>query len=214
MTLVLAPVTQRHQARSMGRRAKLLPAVLLLGGLAALVTGPRLGGGGWMLGLATPPSAGLEQRNRSPDTGPTLGKGIVVTRHSRPPPAITATDATDAARDEAPLMLCIMAGGEGHERKVAAQLATFADDHTWFATRSPLATQRTILPDEDVEQGGRATLHLKTLRLFHNITHTPAFLEGYRFVMKADDDTYVNLPRVTTMTFDIILTFFSFARFH
>lgn len=190
-------VTMICCARCVGRRAKLLPAILMLGGLAMIVTGPRAGGDGWVMELATP----LELRNPA-DAGLALeapGKGIIVTRHARPPPTIATANATDAARVDALLMLCILTGGTGHEAKVAAQLTTFADHHTWFVTRSRLGTPRTIRPDVDIEQGGRATLHLKTLRLFHNITHTPAFLEGYRFVMKADDDTYVNLPRVRAL---------------
>jgi hypothetical protein len=71
----------------------------------------------------------------------------------------------------------------------------------FFVTRGGInGTNNTIALDETAEQGGRKMLYRKTLRLLHHVAYDEAFANGgYDWVVKADDDTYVNTDRLSTV---------------
>jgi hypothetical protein len=71
----------------------------------------------------------------------------------------------------------------------------------FFVTRGGVnGTNNTIALDETAEQGGRKMLYRKTLRLLHHVAYDEAFANrGYDWVVKADDDTYVNTDRLSTV---------------
>lgn len=124
-------------------------------------------------------------------------------------PDIVAAEGRSQHRKLPRVMLYIYAGGNSFDQNVKAQLDTFADNDTWYVTREMVPTPRRIVLSTETESGGRKMLSRKTMRFFHHLIHDvlnmtlklsgePEEIEStsFDFVMKADDDTYVNIPRI------------------
>lgn len=93
-------------------------------------------------------------------------------------------------------MVYIYSGGALFDKKYEGQQATFADNDTWWVTRERLPTDNRIVLDAIAESGGRKMLYRKTMRLLDHLIHIENVPDRYDFIMKADDDTYVNIPRI------------------
>ena len=95
------------------------------------------------------------------------------------------------------LKMLLYAGGRDSTARVQAQLASFAgsDSDVWWVTGMPLPTNRTLDLGAAAESGGYRDLPRKTIALFRHVANS-ADLNAYGFYMKADDDTYINTPRL------------------
>eukprot|EP00041_Stephanoeca_diplocostata_P020427 m.457301 g.457301 ORF g.457301 m.457301 type:complete len:680 (+) comp21577_c0_seq4:196-2235(+) len=90
----------------------------------------------------------------------------------------------------------IYSGGPKFDKKFEAQFETFADKSTWWVTRERLPTKNRIVLSAEAESGGRKMLYRKTMRLLDDLIRNKNATDHYDFIMKADDDTYVNIPRI------------------
>jgi hypothetical protein len=77
----------------------------------------------------------------------------------------------------------------------AAVLSTWADNHTYFVTLDAgVPEERRIRLPAAAESGGRSRLFVKVLAMWAHVAEV--YAHQYDFFLKADDDTYVNLPRL------------------
>eukprot|EP00045_Choanoeca_perplexa_P014006 m.162483 g.162483 ORF g.162483 m.162483 type:complete len:1196 (+) comp16533_c0_seq1:148-3735(+) len=102
-----------------------------------------------------------------------------------------------ANRSRARILVLVITGGSKAATLTNRQavLATWATEDVYFVTTDVVNTSRVIRLPARAEAGGLKGLPTKVLLSFAHVAQSP-LLEAYDFVMKADDDTFVNLPRL------------------
>jgi hypothetical protein len=101
------------------------------------------------------------------------------------------------------LLVCLFTGGDPGKRtatdqtdRVTAIDSTWADiDVRWVTNRNDIDASRRITLPEEAETGGYKKIWKKSLHLFHYLANSDLGAQ-YDFVLKGDDDTYVNLPEL------------------
>lgn len=84
----------------------------------------------------------------------------------------------------------------GTNRRVNAQVHSWAGGtDIYYVTHANISTRNTIVLPTEAESGGYKGIWKKTLLLFHHIATTPLG-QQYDYIMKCDDDTYVNLSQL------------------
>eukprot|EP00039_Didymoeca_costata_P015315 m.258555 g.258555 ORF g.258555 m.258555 type:complete len:254 (-) comp16193_c0_seq9:1671-2432(-) len=94
------------------------------------------------------------------------------------------------------LKICLFAANtEKSKSLVHSQLHTFANEsNIWYVSHADIPSKRVIRLGEKYETGGYESLPKKTFALFSHLAKHD--LDLYDFFMKADDDTYINIPRL------------------
>eukprot|EP00045_Choanoeca_perplexa_P017390 m.251998 g.251998 ORF g.251998 m.251998 type:complete len:1134 (+) comp17524_c0_seq5:146-3547(+) len=157
-----------------------------------------------------------------PLTFPTFGgtidsmtRSMIKTRKAVMGPELTLTMQRNAAHTKSRLLVAIISGGsneslskafwrpnvnlEANKERAAnrdAILATWASDHTYFVTHEEVDTTRIVSLSAKAEVGGRDALPRKSMRMWQQLWEEFG-PQGYEWFMKADDDTYINMDRLS-----------------
>eukprot|EP00730_Choanoeca_flexa_P003759 TRINITY_DN11492_c6_g6_i1.p1 TRINITY_DN11492_c6_g6~~TRINITY_DN11492_c6_g6_i1.p1 ORF type:complete len:240 (+),score=50.46 TRINITY_DN11492_c6_g6_i1:146-865(+) len=120
--------------------------------------------------------------------------------HKAPPSLLdTSLQASSAASNssfEARILVLVMTGGSKEKtvRNRQAVLDTWGSDpDVFYVTRDAINTTRVIRLPPEQEATSYSSLPRKVLNAFEHVAQSD-MIDKYDFVMKADDDIYVNLP--------------------
>ena len=94
------------------------------------------------------------------------------------------------------IMVLVVTGGSKPATKNnrEAVMRTWADSDTYMVTKDPVDWARVIELPAEAEEGGMNLLSRKVLHMWEAVARDWA--DKYDYFMKADDDVYVNLPRI------------------
>lgn len=137
--------------------------------------------------------AALFSENGKPKALPGFVKpppGAGVLRGLGRPPVVVDTSA--AVR----LMVLVVTGGTKAATLDNRQtvLETWADNDTYLVTRDAVKWPHVIRLPAEAEEGGMNLLSRKVLHMWEHVARE--WTDRYDWFIKADDDTYINLPRL------------------